>query len=76
MTEPIDFERPRNGETPDETDINVRAYFSRLDDEHFLSRGRSGRFIAILQLELRPGGQKTGNLPTGAAGLGVLGMIC
>ena len=33
MTEPIDFERPRDGEPPDETDISVRAYFSRLDGE-------------------------------------------
>ncbi len=34
MREKADFERPQSGETPDETDISVRAYFARLDAEH------------------------------------------
>ena len=28
-----DLERPIDGTSPDETDINVRAYFSRMSDE-------------------------------------------
>ena len=28
-----DLERPLDGVTPDETDVNLRAYFSRLSDE-------------------------------------------
>ena len=30
----IDYERPVSGEPTDETDISLRAYFSRLDDDH------------------------------------------
>jgi hypothetical protein len=29
----IDLERPPDGSRPDETDINLRAYFSRFSDE-------------------------------------------
>ena len=29
----IDLERPLDGSSPDETDINLRAYFSRFTDE-------------------------------------------
>jgi hypothetical protein len=32
MKEP-DFEKPLNGAAPDETDISLRAYFSRLSDD-------------------------------------------
>ena len=34
MDEPdLDLERPADGTTPDETDINFRAYLSRIPDE-------------------------------------------
>ncbi len=30
---PAELERPADGQPPDETDISLRAYFSRLSDE-------------------------------------------
>lgn len=34
MSDDIDYERLPAGEPMDETDISLRAYFSRLSDEH------------------------------------------
>ena len=34
MPEPVDYERHPSGEPMDETDISLRAYFSRLDESH------------------------------------------
>ena len=36
----LDLERPPQG-TPDETDISLRAYFSRMSDERLLEYDRS-----------------------------------
>ncbi len=35
MSEEVDYESLPPGEPLDETDVNLRAYFSRLSDEHF-----------------------------------------
>ena len=34
MNDEIDYERPPGAEPPDETDISLRAYLSRLSDDH------------------------------------------
>lgn len=34
MTDEIDYERPPGAEPGDETDVSLRAYLSRLDEQH------------------------------------------